>query len=75
MLMLIKLQAKHLRNLELEHEMGAAELVGRMEEAGAHPLVHSVIGRSSILLASSLTLLYVHVSVSHIQSHQPKCIT
>lgn len=36
-------QAKHLRSLELEHGMGAAELVGRMEQAGAHPLHHSVI--------------------------------
>ena len=45
--MLVEIQAKHLRNLELEREMGAAEVVGRMEEAGAHPLHHSVIGRSS----------------------------
>ena len=42
MLMLIKLQAKHLQSLELEHEMGAAEFVGRMEQDGAHPLHHSI---------------------------------
>ena len=52
MLMLIELQAKHLRSLELEHDgVGAAELVSRMEQAGAHPLHHSVIGRSSTLYA------------------------
>ena len=54
--MVIEVQAKHLRSLELEHGVGAAELVGRMEEAGAHPLHHSVIGKSSALHAQSSLL-------------------
>ena len=44
MVIFVEPQAKHLRGLELEKGVGASELVGRMEQAGAHPLHHSVIG-------------------------------
>ena len=41
---LMEAQAKHLRSLEVDHGVGASELVGKMELAGAHTLHHSVIG-------------------------------
>ena len=55
MVIIVEPQAKHLRGLELEKGVGASELVGRMEQAGAHPLHHSVIGG---LVASSFPSSY-----------------
>ena len=73
MVIIVEPQAKLLRGLELEKGVGASELVGRMEQAGAHPLHHSVIGGWLIPHLPRLTSFFALFSWDISQRH--KCIS